>query len=193
MEQQGQVPPSTEQTDQEKLRREYEEAAVLGRKVIEVTRGRAIARFTPFLDAAHFLGDDIKAVDKKEENDVITPEDVKKASLKSFALSLEAATQIGETAARMNQRQVRDDPDSLEDLAKITQAGFQAQERLDKEGLHQETAAEVKAVLSRRIEGDDKTILMTDEEALEWSKKELRRTNATIRQKEGLLRAYFGI
>ena len=125
------LPPQTsgenngkeESREDERLRRDFKEAAKLGRNWMGLIEEREGRKYTPYLSSRLIPRDYIQQIGQKENGEVPpTPEDIEAALRASLGITLEAATQISEV--RLPGRgQVRESLESLEQMFTLLKNG----------------------------------------------------------------------
>lgn len=101
--------------------KEFNAAGHWGRSTYQLSKARAEMRLTPFIRPDAFPNKDLIALIPRKDGQAITPDDVKKAELASFSLTLDAAAQIN--AAPRPHAQLREDTDSLRDMDFLLKKG----------------------------------------------------------------------
>lgn len=128
----GPTPDSGKQTPRPEAHtisaKELNAAGHWGRSIYQLSKARAESRLTPFTRPDAFPNKELIALIPRRDGQAITPDDVKKAELASFSLTLDAAAQIN--AAPRPHGQLREDTDSLRDMDSLLKKGQELGDQL---------------------------------------------------------------
>lgn len=171
------------------LQRQYEQAALLGRTILAITKRREDNRYTPLTNSQRFPNEDIAAV-KKQGDEVADENYVVEATRGSYALALEAATQIGEFRAPQGVG-IREDTDSLNGLIQLIRAGG----TLNQDLMTQDPSlvvSEMRKVIARRQKVTPDQVKQTDQELLAIADQQFKKAFRSLAQKAQALAGYHG-
>lgn len=171
------------------LQRQYEQVALLGRRILAITKQREDNRYTPLTNSQRFINEDIAAV-KKQQSEVTSESDVAEATRGSYALALEAATQIGEFRAPPNMG-IREDTDSLKGLIQVIRAGGTLNQDLIKQNPSLVVTEMRKLIAIRQRVTPDK-VQQTDEQLLALADQQFNKAFGSLNQKAQALAGYHG-
>lgn len=159
----GQPEKTVEPISSETLQIEYVNAAKVGRDVLEITRSRESAGFTPYLNSKKFNEQDQSSIRPIESSTQLSEDVIAEAQRGSFALALEAAAQVSEARFSRNGN-IKEDPDSLGDLSNILARGFELGRSLVTEGKERLLLDETRKMIARRKNVSPHEITASEEE-----------------------------
>lgn len=203
MEQQPQTPQSQEAdrspdtipaagevgTEQEQLRDKFKSAARLGRDVLTETDTRKKRLLAPFLDSRQFFPEDKQALASHQGE--FSAEDIEEVKRASFAISLQAASQIEEANIRQTPQAlkkdiVRDELNSLQKMDKMLEGGFRSAQRYIKEGNAAVVIQEAKKILSVKRNVPVDSVEISDQGAIQWVQDTIQSGGQRLRKQQRL-------
>lgn len=181
---------SPEKTAEHNLRREFDNQRTLGRAIIGLSVDREDQRLTPYIDSSLFPKDEMGFLQSKPEGQNIDQVDIDNATRVSFGLTLEAAAQIAEVQLPRH-GQIREDPESLEQIMRMLKAGRNIGEDLLK-NKPQVIEDETKKVVARRLKVTPDKVQMNQEQLINWSEQQLGTAYARIGRGAQAISGYLG-
>jgi hypothetical protein len=175
--------------EQERLRRDYDKEALLGRGLFRCASERESRGF-PFTDTRRVPKDLLSAIGTVPNETQLTAEDVNRAKMASYGIALELAAQVSEAPLLRNGR-VRDEPDSLEALA----AGLRKGSGLGKEYLQSNpniVIEQAREAVARRLNKPVSEVQLGDQQLISWVNEQFGKANVRLGKSAQALRDYFG-
>lgn len=174
------------QTEQEKLRQQFEAATRLGRDVIRETSSREDRRLTPYLNQRQFSPETKEVLRNRAE---LTADNIIEAQRASLLLSLQAAHQIA-TAQLPSPRPtevlkrgvIENESQSLQRLDQMLGASFFLAKDLIKKDRSEEVVEAARKIIAvqRRISPDQ--ITTNSQQILQWVEKTIQSAGKRVRE-----------
>jgi len=175
-----------------RLRKEFQEAASLGRGWMRLIREREERRYTPYLSSRLIPSDHIKSIIQKEKGeDPPTSEDIRAAQAASLGITLEAATQITK-AQLLRTGAVRENLASLEGILTLLGKGRSAVVEDLLKSDPQMVREEMRKTIARWERKTPEEVNLPDAVLEEKAKEILDQATNRISRAERALRGYFG-